>query len=75
MKRYVLLFVSVLLVMAMLAGCVDASHGEAAATESPTTEQGAVSTKASVPEQTSAPTEAEEEEDFVYEGDATETGT
>ena len=71
MKRYVLLFVSVLLVMAMLASCVDASHGEAAATESPTTEQGAVSTKASVPEQTSAPTEAEKEEDFVYEGDAT----
>ena len=70
MKRYVLLFVSVLLVMAMLAGCGKAADAETTGTEALATEQATVSTEAPVPEQTIVPNETEAEEDIVYEGDA-----
>lgn len=84
MKKLFPIFVSILLVMALLAGCGSKTPAEPTSTGAPATEPATVTTEA--PAETPAeapaeepvegPTEASveeaegEEEDFVYEGDA-----
>ena len=79
MKKYLLSFALILLVMAMITGCGKAETPEASVTEVPATEQPATEQPtveiAEVPatEATEAVTEGtteEEEDDTVYEGDA-----
>ena len=76
MKKHVLSFVAILLVVAMLAGCNGAAT-ETPATQAPAVEATEAPVVENVPEVTEAPVEepateapAEEEEDIVYEGDA-----
>ena len=77
MKKHCLLFVAVILVMAMLAGCGSKTTAEPTPTEAPAVESVPVSTEAPAETPAEDPTEApaeepveEEEEDVVYEGDA-----
>lgn len=72
MKKQFILLVSVLVIMAMLAGCGKTAKPGAAVTEEVTaTGNVTVATEASAMENTEAVTESiEEETDIVYEGDA-----
>ena len=68
MKKYILSFALILLVVVMMAGCGPAAKSETTSTE-PTA---IVETEASTEISTEVPTEAaaDEEDDIVYEGDA-----
>ena len=70
MNKNIFSFLSLLLAVMMLAGCANVSEAETTTTEVPATEQTTAATEAPVPEQTTAATETEDEEDIVYEGDA-----
>ena len=76
MKKKFVLAISILLMMAMLAGCGSTAPAETPATEAPAADPVVVETKAPVEVSTEAPEEipaeepAEDEEDIVYEGDA-----
>ena len=73
MKKYLLSFALILLVMAMITGCGKAARPEASVTEVPATEPTVETAEVPATETTEAVTESateEEEEDIVYEGDA-----
>ena len=71
MKKYILIFASMLLIFSLLAGCSKAPATGTIATEAPTAEQTIAATEASVPEQTTVPNETQAAEDIVHENDAT----
>ena len=71
MKKYILIFASMLLIFSLLAGCSKAPATGTIATEAPTAEQTIAATEASVPEQTTVPNETLAAEDIVHEDDAT----
>ena len=71
MKKYILIFASMLLIFSLLAGCSKAPATGTIATEAPTAEQTIAATEASVPEKTTVPNETQAAEDIVHEDDAT----
>ena len=70
MNKHVLAFVSLLLTVVLFTGCGNVAEVEITGTEVTATGQVTKSTEASITEPTTVSNEAEIEENFVYEGDA-----
>ena len=77
MNKHIFHLASLLLIVALLAGCGNAPAAETAATEqatvsteAPATQQTTIPTEAPATQQTTVPNETEAGEDIVYEGDA-----